>query len=93
MTPKRARRRLTAEFIAKVALAALTERQPLAELATRYQLTVAQISRWKLRLREQAAQVFLPATGRGCVSNRTKDYDKVVSREKRLSTSSAGSSA
>lgn len=58
MTPKRPRRRFTAEFKAEVALAALTERQPLAELATRYQLTVAQISRWKLQLREQAAQVF-----------------------------------
>lgn len=63
MTPKRTRRRFTAEFKAEVALAALTERQPLAELATRYQLTVAQISRWKLQLREQAAQVFTPAAG------------------------------
>jgi len=63
MNPKRTRRRFTAEFKAEVALAALTERQPLAELASRYQLTVAQISRWKLRLREQAAQVFTePAT-------------------------------
>ncbi|GAB2796604.1 transposase-like protein [Hymenobacter luteus] len=63
MTPKRTRRRFTAEFKAEVALAALTERQPLAELATRYHLTVAQISRWKLQLRAQAAQVFTPAAG------------------------------
>ena len=58
MTPKRTRRRYTAEFKAEVALAALTERQPLAELAVRYQLAPAQITRWKLQLREQAAQVF-----------------------------------
>ena len=58
MNPKRTRRRFTAEFKAEVALAALTERHPLAELATRYQLSVEQISRWKLRLRQQAAQVF-----------------------------------
>ena len=62
MNPKRTRRRFTAEFKAEVALAALTERQPLAELATRYQLSVAQISRWKLHLRQQAAQFFAEAS-------------------------------
>lgn len=62
MNPKRTRRRFTAEFKAEVALAALTERQPLAELAARYQLSVPQISRWKLHLRQQAAQVFTEAT-------------------------------
>ena len=61
MTPKRTRRRYTAEFKAEVALAALTERQPLAELATHYQLATAQITRWKLQLRQQAAQVFAEA--------------------------------
>jgi transposase-like protein len=59
MTPKRTRRRFTAEFKAEVALAALTERHSLAELATRYQLSIAQISRWKVPLRQQAAQVFI----------------------------------
>ena len=58
MTPKRTRRRYTAEFKAEVALAALTERQPLAELAAHYQLATAQITRWKLQLRQQATQVF-----------------------------------
>lgn len=62
MIPNRIRR-FTAELKAEVALAALTERQPLAELAARYQLTVAQISHWKLQLRQQAAQVFAPAAG------------------------------
>ncbi|OWP61330.1 transposase [Hymenobacter amundsenii] len=62
MNPKRTRRRFfTAAFKAEVALAALTERQPLADLAVRYQLSVAQISRWKLQLRQQAAQVFAEA--------------------------------
>ena len=54
MSPKRTHRRYKAE----VTLAALTERQPLAELAARYQLAPAQISRWKLYLRQQAALVF-----------------------------------
>ena len=61
MTPKRTRRRYTAEFKAEVALAALTERQPLAELAAHYQLATSQITRWKLQLREQAVQVFADA--------------------------------
>jgi len=52
MTPKRTRRRYTAEFKAEVAL---------AELAAHYQLAVAQITRWKLQLRQQAAQVFAEA--------------------------------
>lgn len=39
----------------------MTERQPPAELATHYQLTVAQISRWKLQLREPAGAAA-PAT-------------------------------
>ena len=65
MTPKRTRRRYTAEFKAEVALAALTERQPLAELAARYQLATAQITRWKRQLREQAAQVFAEAPTAG----------------------------
>ena len=59
MNPKRTRRRFTAEFKAEVALAAITDWHPLAELATRYQLSVAQISRWKTQLRQQAVQLFL----------------------------------
>ena len=61
MTPKRTRRRYTAEFKDEVALATLTERQPLADLADRYQLATTQITRWKLQLRAQAAQVFAEA--------------------------------
>ncbi|WP_460500612.1 transposase [Hymenobacter agri] len=59
MTSKRTRRRLTAEFKAEVTLAALTERYPLAELATRYRLSVDQISRWKTQLRQHAVQAFV----------------------------------
>jgi transposase len=61
MSPKCTRRRYTADFKAEVALAALTERQLLAELAAHYHLAPAQISRWKLYLRQQAAQVFAEA--------------------------------
>ena len=40
INPKRTRRRFTAEFKVAVALAALTGRHPLAELAMRDQLSV-----------------------------------------------------
>ena len=49
MTPKRTRRRYTAEFKAEAAL---------ADLTARYQLATAQITHWKLQLREQATQIF-----------------------------------
>ena len=61
MSPKRTRRRYTAEFKAEAALVALTERQPLAELAARYHLAPTQITRWKRQFRQQTAQVFVEA--------------------------------
>ena len=58
MNPTRTRRCFPAAFKAQVALAALTGRQSLAELAARYQVSAAQVCRWKQHLLEQAAQVF-----------------------------------
>jgi transposase len=58
MNPKRTRRRFTAEFKAELALAALMERQLLAELAARYHLSVEQINCWKSHLRQQAVHVL-----------------------------------
>ena len=63
MNPKTSRRRFTAAFKAEVALAALQERHSLAELASRYQVSPSQITRWKQQLQQQAAQVFDPAPG------------------------------
>ena len=37
----------------------------MAELAAHYQLATAQITRWKLQLREQAARVFTEAPAAG----------------------------
>ncbi|HEX8350895.1 MAG TPA: hypothetical protein VF598_13110 [Hymenobacter sp.] len=58
MNLKRTRRHFTAEFKAELALAALTERQLLAELADRYHLSVEQINRWKSHLRQQVVHVL-----------------------------------
>ncbi len=57
----RKRRRFSAEFKAKVALAALTERETIAALASRYGVHPNQISKWKQQVKENAAELF----GRG----------------------------
>jgi transposase-like protein len=52
------RNRYSAEFKAKVALAALTESKTLAELASEYQVHPTQISTWKQDLLEKAPDLF-----------------------------------
>ena len=55
---KSTRRQHSAEFKAKVALAALRERQSLAELAQRYELHPQQIATWKQEFIEKSALLF-----------------------------------
>ena len=52
------RTRHSAEFKAKVALAALSESKTLAELATEYGVHPAQITRWKQELVQSASDLF-----------------------------------
>ena len=55
------RRRFSAQFKAKVALEALTERQTIAELASRHGVHPNQITKWKQQLKANAPELF----GRG----------------------------
>jgi transposase len=64
MKSSKQRRRLSAEFKAKVALEAIKEQQTLAELAKRYKVHPTQISTWKKHLLEHSAEVFVEANQR-----------------------------
>ena len=55
---RRKRRNHSAEFKAKVALAALREDKTLAELAQQFDVHANQITDWKRQLLERAGEVF-----------------------------------
>ena len=55
---KRSRRKFTSSFKAQVAIAALKERETLAELANRFEVHVNQIGKWKQEFIASASSAF-----------------------------------
>lgn len=55
---KKIRKQHSAEFKAKVALAALRNEEPVAELASRYGVHPTMINTWKRALQDSAAEIF-----------------------------------
>ncbi len=55
---KKTRRKFTSSFKAKVAIAALRERESLAELSKRYDIHPTMISKWKIEFLEKSETVF-----------------------------------
>ena len=60
---RRPRRNHSADFKAKVALAAIRDDRTLAELASQFDVHPNQNTQWKTQLLERAAQVFGTGTG------------------------------
>jgi transposase-like protein len=60
---RRVRRTHSAEFKARVALAALREDRTMADLCQEFDLHVNQIAEWKRQLVERAAEAFDGAAG------------------------------
>jgi len=55
---KKTRRKFTSSFKARVAIAALRERESLAELSKRYEVHPTMISKWKIEFLEKSEGVF-----------------------------------
>lgn len=55
---KQSRRKHSASFKAKVAIEALKERESLAELSIKYEISQSQISKWKQAFLEGSSSVF-----------------------------------
>jgi len=55
---KKSRRAFTGVFKAQVAIAALKERETIAELAKRFEVHPNMISKWKQEFIERSAEIF-----------------------------------
>jgi transposase len=74
---KRTKRKFTAAFKAQVAIAALKERETLAELAARFELQPTQITTWKREFLANSERVFEKP---GDTSGSEEDVEKLYAK-------------
>ena len=73
---KKNRRKFTAAFKAQVAIAALQERETLAELSKRFDVHPNMIGKWKQEFLKNASQVF----EKGSANDPPVDIEKLYSK-------------
>lgn len=71
-------RRFSAEFKAKIALAALRKETTTAELCRKHQLSDTIVNRWKQQLLKQAHCVFSAATPDDAQRQRIDDLERLI---------------
>lgn len=76
------RRKHTASFKAKVAIEALKERESLSDLASRYEVTQSQISKWKQAFLAGSSVIFEKESPKS--SKNEIDEDKLYAKIGRL---------
>ncbi|HOD62486.1 MAG TPA: transposase [Bacilli bacterium] len=74
---KKSRRKFSASFKAQVAIAALLERETLAELSERFGVHPNIISKWKQEFVKNSARVFEKEEGQGNSVEIDKLYSKI----------------
>lgn len=77
---KAKRRRHDPEFKARVALEALKGIETIQRIAKNYDVHPVQVSEWKKRMSEGAADVFEPGRGKSVAGDFERERDKLHSK-------------
>jgi transposase len=78
MKSKKSRTKHSAAFKAKVALAALRDQEPVAEIARRYKVHANVVYKWKRQLQENVSRVFETEGGGSESSERESELLKKI---------------